>query len=89
MSSQRPLSRREASEYLLEKHGIKRAAGTLAKLASQGGGAHYRLAGRQALYDVPDLDKYAADITSEPAARSGEHVKPEPKRIAGDAKQSA
>ena len=46
MSSQRPLNRREASQYLLEHHGIKRAPGTLAKLACLGGGPLYRLAGR-------------------------------------------
>lgn len=74
MSSERPLDRREASQYLLERHGIKRAAGTLAKLASIGGGPLYRLAGRQAIYELPHLDEYAAHITSAPAVSSSEHA---------------
>ena len=56
MNSPRPLDRREASEYLRERHGIKLAPGTLAKLACVGGGPLYRLAGKLAVYDMPDLD---------------------------------
>jgi hypothetical protein len=73
MHSQRPLDRREASQYLFEKHGIRHAAGTLAKLASIGGGPAYRKAGRRAIYDVPALDAYAEHIISEPATSSSAH----------------
>ena len=60
----RPLSRKEASEYLLEQHGIRRSPGTLAKLASVGGGPAFRKAGRIPIYDPPLLDEWAAEITS-------------------------
>lgn len=76
MRPQRPLDRREASQYLLEIHGIRRAPGTLAKLASVGGGPLYRRAGRQAIYDVPALDAYATHIISEPATSSSAHAAP-------------
>jgi hypothetical protein len=75
MSSPRPLSRQEASQYLLEHHGVRRAPGTLAKLASQGGGPKYRRAGlRQVMYEPPHLDEYAKSIATAPAANSKEHA---------------
>src|SRR5262245_57700531 len=74
MDYQRPLDRREASQYLLERHGIKRSPATLAKLASIGGGPLYRRAGRRrVIYDPPHLDEYAANILSAPATSSAEH----------------
>ena len=67
-------NRQEAIQYLLERHGIRRAPGTLAKLASQGGGPSFRRAGlRQVMYDPPQLDDYAKSIATEPAANSKEH----------------
>ena len=67
-------NRQEAIQYPLERHGIRRAPGTLAKLASQGGGPSYRRAGlRQVMYDPPQLDDYAKSIATEPAANSKEH----------------
>ena len=91
MSAQRPLSRQEASQYLLERHGIRRAPGTLAKLASQGGGPSYRRAGlRQVIYDVPQLDQYAKSIATAPAANSKEHdARRDALPVAGGTKQSA
>ena len=74
MSARNSLSRPEASQYLLEHHGVRRSPGTLAKLASQGGGPKYRRAGlRQVIYEMPHLDEYAKSIVTEPAANSKEH----------------
>jgi hypothetical protein len=71
----RPMSRVEASQYLLEKHGIRRSPGYLAKIAVQGDGPKYRLAGlRQAIYSPQDLDAYAKKILSKPAASSAAHA---------------
>lgn len=65
MSSGRPrLRRSEVPEYLLEKHGIPIALATLNKLATVGGGPAMRYAGRIPLYDVEDLDRWAADRLS-------------------------
>jgi hypothetical protein len=67
MNSLRPLNRREASQYLLEQHGIRRSPNTLAKLACVGGGPAFRKVGNKAvIYDPPTLDTYAAAITSPP-----------------------
>ncbi|MGO4667703.1 helix-turn-helix transcriptional regulator [Bosea sp. 2RAB26] len=74
MSSTRPLDRREASRYLFDRYGIRRAPGTLAKLACIGGGPLYRHAGQLAIYDVPALDEYAAQLTTAPAPNSKAHA---------------
>jgi hypothetical protein len=74
MSARNSLSRPEASQYLLDKHGIKRSPATLAKQASQGGGPKYRRVGlRQVIYETPHLDEYAKSIVTAPAAHSKEH----------------
>jgi hypothetical protein len=70
--SLRPLDRREASEYLLEKHGVRRSANTLAKLACVGGGPAFRKVKRAVIYDQPALDAYAAAITSAPHRTTSE-----------------
>jgi hypothetical protein len=74
MQSQRPLSRREASDYLLEKHGIRRAPTTLAKLATVGGGPVFRKANRAVIYDPPALDAFAVEITSQPLRTTSEKL---------------
>jgi hypothetical protein len=66
MQNHRPLSRREASQYLLEQYGIRRSPGTLAKYACVGGGPVFRRVGRDVIYDPPALDAYANEITSGP-----------------------
>ena len=53
------LRRKQASEYLLEAHGVTLSAGTLAKLAVVGGGPPYFKDGRFPAYPVADLDKFA------------------------------
>ncbi len=60
----RPLRRAEASVYLKERHGIDRAAQTLAKLACIGGGPNFRHFGRVPLYSPADLDAWAASLLS-------------------------
>ena len=64
MPLNRRLRRAEASTYLLENHGIRRAVGTLAKLAVVGGGPRFRVAGRTPLYEPDDLDAWAESILS-------------------------
>src|SRR5690242_10529230 len=65
----RPLKPREASDYLIEKYGIRRSFQTLAKLRVVGGGPLFRKAGRDVLYEQADLDRFAAQILT-PAVRS-------------------
>ncbi len=64
MSFNRRLRRSEAATYLLENHGIRRAVGTLAKLAVVGGGPRFRVAGRTPLYSTDDLDAWVESILS-------------------------
>jgi hypothetical protein len=60
----RPLSRREASHYLYERHGVRRSYATLSKLAVTGGGPRFHKANRVPLYDVADLDEWVEEICS-------------------------
>lgn len=53
------VSRREASDFLLERYGIRARPATLAKYASIGGGPPFRRAGRFPIYDTADLDRWA------------------------------
>ncbi len=72
MSFNRPLRRSEAATYLLETHGIRRAVGTLAKLAVVGGGPRFRVAGRTPLYTTDDLDAWVESILSPPVNSTSE-----------------
>jgi hypothetical protein len=72
MSSSRLLRRKAASQYLLEKHGIERAPGTLAKLAVIGGGPIFRRAGRIPLYLASDLDAWVLSLLSGPMRSTSE-----------------
>jgi predicted DNA-binding transcriptional regulator AlpA len=73
MSKRRALKRSEVPEYLLEEYGFSRTAATLAKLAVTGGGPRFRKIGaRTVVYDVADIDAWAASITSEPVASTSE-----------------
>ena len=62
MQNSNYLSREKASAYLLSTWGLKRAVGTLAKLAVIGGGPAFHKAGRNPLYAPADLDTWAAKI---------------------------
>jgi hypothetical protein len=69
------LTRNGASDYLMERYGISRTPGTLAKLAVIGGGPKFRKIGsRQVLYDVTELDAWAASVLSEPMGSTSEHA---------------
>lgn len=70
---ERPLSRVEASAYLLEHHGISRKVSTLARFACTGGGPAFRKAGkRHVVYERAELDRWARSILSEPLASTSE-----------------
>lgn len=61
------LKRSEASEYLLQRHGVTRTRATLAKLACHGGGPAFRKAGaRTVLYNVSELDRWAREMLGDP-----------------------
>jgi hypothetical protein len=60
------LSRREAPRYLKDDWGITRAASTLARLASVGGGPVYKKFGRAVVYDIADLDAWVEARISAP-----------------------
>jgi hypothetical protein len=63
------LARRDASEYLERKHGVKLAPATLASLACLGKGPSFRKDGRRPIYPVSGLDEYAEGRLS-PVVRS-------------------
>lgn len=63
----------EASKYLEEVHGLRRAPNTLNKLACIGGGPLFRKAGaRTRLYDRAELDRWAEEILGPEYASSAE-----------------
>ena len=68
----RPLRRSEASDYLLERHGVRRSVQTLAKLAVVGGGPVFRRASRAPLYCPDDLDEWVESILSRPVRSTAE-----------------
>jgi hypothetical protein len=53
------MRRKQASEYLLEVHGVSLSAATLAKLAVIGGGPPFRKDGPFPMYEPPGLDAFA------------------------------
>ncbi|MBI0435425.1 DNA-binding protein [Roseomonas sp. KE0001] len=53
--------RQEATLYLYQKHGLKVAVGTLAKLVTTGGGPRYFKMGRSPLYPKQELDRWALE----------------------------
>lgn len=57
------LTTNEASAYLYERHGIRRAAGTLRKRRVLGGGpAYYRVTHNEVFYDPADIDRWVAGL---------------------------
>ncbi|MCA3456208.1 MAG: hypothetical protein IOD03_07530 [Methylocystis sp.] len=55
----RYLRRAEASDYLARRWGISRVPGTLAKLATTGGGPRFQKLGKWPLYSPAELDRWA------------------------------
>ena len=73
MATERPrLRRKEASAYLLEKHGVPTAVATLAKMATVGGGPAITYFGRIPLYDRTDLDAWADSKLAAPVSSTSE-----------------
>lgn len=73
--STRPrLRRTEVPSYLMEKHGIPIAVATLNKMASIGGGPLMTYAGRIPLYNIDDLDAWAAERLSKPVRSTAERT---------------
>lgn len=69
----RYFSRKEASDYLLERHGISRTPATLAVLACKGCGPVFRKDGlRRVIYTDLDLDTFAASVLSKPTRSTSE-----------------
>jgi hypothetical protein len=71
MTTQRYLSRDEASEYL-KARGLRTAKQTLAKYAVTGGGPAYRNFGMRVVYDPADLDAWIALRLSAPRKSTSE-----------------
>lgn len=71
MSTQR-LRRSEVPAYVLEKHKIKIAASTLAKLFTLGGGPPVIHFGRTPLYETDALDSWVSARLSAPRKSSSE-----------------
>lgn len=70
----RRVRRSEASVYLFKTWGIKRTPGTLAKLASTGGGPVLEYDGRIPLHTLEALDNWARAQLSPPVASTSEHA---------------
>jgi hypothetical protein len=68
IASEKPnLSPAEASEYLLQAHGISRKPATLAKIRCvSSDGPVFIKANRTVLYPRPGLDEYARSLLSPP-----------------------
>ncbi len=66
-------TRKEACDYLLAEHGIRRQPTTLMKLAWKGGGPKYLKVGKaQVLYPRAELDIWAAAMTSAPVEKASD-----------------
>jgi hypothetical protein len=58
--------RAEATQYLTEHHGIRRAPSTLAKLACIGGGPEFQSVNRVPYYTPKALDEWATSLLTGP-----------------------
>jgi hypothetical protein len=63
---------KEASEYLLRVHSIRRTADTLKVMRVKGGGPRFCKDGRAVIYDAGDLDAWARARKSAPVASTSE-----------------
>jgi hypothetical protein len=64
---------RQASDYLLEQHGVVRSVAYLNKLRVTGGGPTFHKVGtKQVAYDQASLDTYAAALISRPLRSTSE-----------------
>jgi hypothetical protein len=66
-------TRKEACDYLLAEHGIRRQPTTLMKLAWKGGGPKFIKIGKaQVLYPRAELDAWAEAMTSAPVEKAAD-----------------
>jgi hypothetical protein len=65
---------KEASAYLLERHGIRRTPDTLKVMRVKGGGPSFHKDGRAVIYDAAELDAWAARTKSGPLASTSQRV---------------
>src|SRR5262245_64152717 len=76
----RLLRRQQASEYLLEIHGLQFAPSTLAKFACQGTGPEIRLVNSIPFYPPPGLDVWAKTTISKPTPNARKNARPRRRR---------
>jgi len=70
------LRRGQAPQYLLETHGLRRAASTLAGEAHKGIGPEITYVGKVPHYRVSALDDYARELISKPTRRARKYPRP-------------
>jgi hypothetical protein len=70
--TQEYLRRKAAAAYLSEKFGLRCSEQTLARLAVNGNGPLFQLAGRFPIYRPANLDEYAASRLSKPVRSNAE-----------------
>jgi hypothetical protein len=75
-SANRLLRRGPASQYLLERHGITRAATTLAGDACRGVGPEIEYVNKVPFYRPAALDAYAAAVLSPPTRQARRYERP-------------
>lgn len=66
------LHRQEVPDYMMERHGIKISASTLAKLATIGGGPAFSKPCGRPLYALSDLDQWALERIGTPRRSTSE-----------------
>ncbi len=70
MTEQPALTRKEASEYLLERWQLSYAPNTLARMGTTGRGPLYHHRGRFAFYAVANLDSFARTKITAPRRKT-------------------
>lgn len=68
----RRLRRKEASQYLLEKHGVTRSPATLAKDAVYGSGPRFQKLGNTPYYPREELDRWVEEQLTKPVRSAAE-----------------
>ena len=63
MTNGRTLRRREAAR-LLQSHGLRTTAASLATMATRGGGPQYFKVGKLCMYSLSDLEAWVAQRTT-------------------------